>query len=132
MEEFQSCNLTHKNLGLPPIPFLAQQVLMLDPPAALVWIAGLGYLLFHRQGKRYRVLGVTYLAFLAVMMALKGKDYYLAPIYPMLFAAGGVLWELIIAAHGKLRWLTVALPAVLFALGVVAVPLNIPILPVGE
>jgi hypothetical protein len=25
------------------------------------------------------------------MMALKGKDYYLAPIYPMLYAAGGSL-----------------------------------------
>ncbi len=35
-----------------------------------------------QRGKRYRVLGVTYLAFLAIMMALHAKDYYLAPIYP--------------------------------------------------
>ena len=61
---------TGKNTVLPPLRFLLQQVLMLNPAGAIVWIAGLGFLLFHREGKRYRSLGVTYLAFLAVMMAL--------------------------------------------------------------
>jgi Dolichyl-phosphate-mannose-protein mannosyltransferase len=84
---------THKNLELPPLPFLRQQIMMLNPLAAPLWIAGLGFLLFHREGKRDRSLGVTYLLFLAIMMVLKGKDYHLAAIYPMLFAAGGVYWE---------------------------------------
>ena len=39
---------------------------------------------------RLRVLGLTYLVLLALMIALKAKNYYLAPIYPMLFAAGAV------------------------------------------
>ena len=34
--------------------------------------------------------GWTYLALLALMIAGKAKNYYLAPIYPMLFAAGAV------------------------------------------
>src|SRR6266849_10494038 len=92
---------THKNVELPPLRFLLQQIMMLLPVSVIVWIAGLGFLLFYTQGKRYRVLGVTYLVFLAIMMALHGKDYYLAPIYPMLFAAGGVFWETFIAAHVK-------------------------------
>jgi Dolichyl-phosphate-mannose-protein mannosyltransferase len=122
----------HKNIELPPIPFVRQQVMMLSPGSALVWIAGLGFLLFHRDGKRYRFLGVTYLLFLAIMMTLKAKDYYLAPIYPMLFAAGGVLWEKIAKEHGRLRWAKAVVPAIVIVLGVVALPLTVPILPVDK
>ena len=67
---------------------------------------------------------MKYLAVLAVMMALKGKDYYLAPAYPMLFAAGGVFWEKLT----ERRWLRVPLPAVLALTGVVAAPMALPVL----
>jgi hypothetical protein len=129
LEDLRNVKAYHKNVELPPLPFLRQQIMMLLPVSALVWLAGLGFLLFHRDGKRYRALGVTYLVFLAVMLALKGKDYYLAPIYPMLFAAGGVLWEKWAESRRALRWLRVALPALVVALGVVAAPLVLPILP---
>jgi len=118
----------HKNVELPPLPFLKQQIMTLLPINALIWIAGLGFLLFHRDGKRYRVLGVTYLVSLAIMMALHGKDYYLAPIYPMLFAAGGVFWQKFIELHSRLRWVNVALPVVLLVLGAIAFPLVLPVL----
>jgi hypothetical protein len=119
----------HKNVELPPLPFLKEQIMMLGPLTGLIWIAGLGFLLFHGEGKRYRVLGVAYLAFLAIMMALHGKNYYLAPIYPMLFAAGGVFWQKFFAAHSRLRWVKVVLPRVLVVAGIVAFPLVLPILP---
>ncbi|MGB6387677.1 MAG: glycosyltransferase family 39 protein [Terriglobales bacterium] len=118
----------HKNVELPPLSFLKQQIMMLLPLSVIVWIAGLGLLLFHDEGKRYRVLGITYLVFLAIMMALHGKDYYLAPIYPMLFAAGGAFWEKFIAAHSRLRWMKVALLLVTI-LGVIVIPIILPILP---
>jgi hypothetical protein len=123
---------TGKNTVLPPLRFLLQQIMMLNPASALVWIAGLGFLLFHRDGKRYRILGVTYLAFLAVMMALHAKDYYLAPIYPMLFAAGGVYWEGLNRGREGRRWVRVAIPALVVALGAIAAPLVIPILPIAK
>ncbi len=123
---------THKNIELPPLPFLRQQIMMLLPINAVVWIPGLAFLLFSSKVRNYRWLGITYLVFLAIMMKLHGKDYYLAPIYPMLFAAGGVFWEMTIAAHPKTRWLKIALPAVVVALGVVAIPLNVPILSVDK
>ncbi|HVP53178.1 MAG TPA: glycosyltransferase family 39 protein [Terriglobales bacterium] len=122
----------HKNVELPPIPFIRQQVMMLSPGSAPVWIAGLGFLLFHREGKRYRFLGVTYLVFLAIMMALKAKDYYLAAVYPMLFAAGGVFWEKLAEARTGVRWLRVAVSAAVIILGLVALPLTVPILPVDK
>jgi hypothetical protein len=120
----------HKNIELPPIPFVRQQMMMLSPGSGLVWIAGLGFLLLHRDGQRYGFLGMTYLLFLAIMMVLKAKDYYLAPIYPMLFAAGGVLWEKIANEHRRLGWVKVVLPAAVIILGVMALPLTVPILPV--
>jgi len=129
LEDLRNVKATHKNVELPPLSFLLQQIMMLAPASALVWIAGLGYLLFHREGRLYRFLGVTYLLFLAVMMVLKGKDYYLAPIYPMLYAAGGVFWGRLAEARPRLRWLRVAMPVLVFGLGLPAVPIVLPILP---
>lgn len=106
--------------------------MMLSRVSALVWVAGLGCLLFRPEDKRYRSLDVTYLVFLAVMMALEGKDYYLAPNYPMLFAAGGVFWEMLTEGRAALRWVRVALPAVVFAVGAIAAPITVPILPVEK
>jgi hypothetical protein len=132
LEALSNVRKTHKNIELPPLPFLRQQIMMLLPVSAVVWIPGLAFLLFSSKVRDYRFLGVTYLVFLAIMMRLHGKDYYLAPIYPMLFAAGGVFWEMTIAAYSRMRWLKVALPAAVFALGVIAIPLDVPILPVEK
>ncbi|HXC88017.1 MAG TPA: glycosyltransferase family 39 protein [Candidatus Cybelea sp.] len=132
LEALSNVRKTHKNIELPPLPFLRQQIIMLLPISALVWIPGLAFLLLNAKAKKYRCLGITYLVFLAVMMILKGKDYYLAPIYPMLFAAGGVFWEAQIGARPRMLWIKVALPAAVFALGVIAIPLDVPVLPVDK
>ncbi len=132
LEALRNVRTTHKNIELSPLPFLRQQIMMLLPVSALVWIPGLTSLLLSIKAKQYRCLGITYLVFLAVMMILKGKDYYLAPIYPMLFAAGGVFWEAILGARPRMRWIKVALPAAVFALGVIAIPLDVPVLPVEK
>jgi 4-amino-4-deoxy-L-arabinose transferase-like glycosyltransferase len=129
LEDLRNVKATHKNIELPPLAFIKQQIMMLNPITDLLWIPGLGFFLFHREGRRFRFLGLTYLAFLAVMMALKGKDYYLAPIYPMLFAAGGVFWEKLTEARPRLRWVRFALPAIVIAVCLVSVPLVLPILP---
>ena len=129
LEDLRNVKATHKNIELPPGSFLLQQVMMLNPATAPVWIAGLGFLLFHREGKRYRFLGISYLAFLVVMMVLHGKDYYVAPIYPMLFAAGGVFWETLAQERPRLRWArTVVLVTVLIG-GCLSAPVVLPILP---
>jgi len=123
---------THKNIELPPLPFLKQQIMRFNPLSGIVWIAGLAFLLFHHDGKRYRVLGATYLLFLAIMMALKAKDYYLSPIYPMLFAAGGVFWEAITREKRRLLWVRYALPLAIFSLGIALLPFTLPILPIDQ
>src|ERR1700722_2782128 len=39
----------HKNVELAPLPFLKQQIMMLLPLNVIVWMAGLGYILFHSE-----------------------------------------------------------------------------------
>ena len=123
LEDLASVRRMHKNVELPPLPFLGEQVLMMSPVNLLIWAPGLWFLL---RG-RHRFLGFTYLVLLAVMMALHAKDYYLAPIYPMLFAAGGVFWEAITQA--RWRWVRVALPATVVVLALPMLPVALPVLP---
>lgn len=129
LEALRNVRKTHKNIELPPLPFLKQQVMMLLPVSAAVWIPGLGALFVSARLRSYRFLGFTYIVFLAVMMKLHGKDYYLAPIYPMLFAAGAVWWEALCDVLPRVRLVKYALPGVVIALGGLAIPLNLPVLP---
>ena len=61
-----------------------------NPFALPFWIAGLYFVFFAAQGKRFRVLGWTYLVAMALFAATQGRFYYIAPAYPMLVAAGAV------------------------------------------
>jgi hypothetical protein len=79
-----------KNIKLSPLAFLREQVNMLLIVAAPLWIGGLAWLAFARNARPWRFVVFTYLLFLAMMMAMHAKDYYVAPIYPVFFAAGAV------------------------------------------
>ena len=112
-----------------PWEFVWQQALLTHPLAAPIWLAGLWYLFFDRAGKKYAALGFTYLIVLAELIALHGKIYYLAPAYPMLFAAGAVWMETrVLPNTGK--WLKLATVPPLVLGGLIAAPLAMPILPV--
>ena len=77
-----------KNIKLPPFPFLFEQARILLISAAPLWIGGVVWLGLARAARPWRFVALTYLVFLAMMMAMHAKDYYVAPIYPVLFAAG--------------------------------------------
>lgn len=62
-----------------------------------LWIAGLFFCLRSRQIRNLRALGWTFLVTLVLFVIAKGRGYYLAPAYPMLYAAGAVCGE---------RWLS--------------------------
>jgi hypothetical protein len=121
---------TGKNVVLSPLEFIWQQIFILHPLTFPVWLAGLWYFLFDTTGKRYRLLGIAYLVVLVLMIALKGKNYYMLPVYPMLFASGAVWCEETIREKRYLGWLRVAYPLLLVLTGAVFAPLAVPILPV--
>ena len=93
LELLQNVQKSGKNVAVSPPAFVFQQMMMLLPTTIPVWLAGVWYFIFDKNGGRFRFLGIAYLALLALMIYLKAKDYYLAPIYPVLFAAGAVWWE---------------------------------------
>ncbi len=92
LEGLRNVQSMGKNIILDPPEFLGQQILLLHPFLLPVWVAGLISLLAGNL-RRMRVLGYSYLLLLILMIILKAKNYYLAPIYPMLFAAGSVAIE---------------------------------------
>ena len=118
-----------KNVVLGPLAFVGEQILILHPVLFPLWGAGLVYL-FVAQGGRWRALGWTFVVCALLMLALRAKSYYLAPMYPMLFAAGAVAMEIALAQWAltrQRRW-----PQAVVAGGVVvaAVPMAFVALPI--
>lgn len=112
---------------------LAQLWKSANPVTVPLWSVGLWHILATTAGKRYRLLGWMYLIPLVTLLAAKGRDYYLAPAYPMLLAAGAVWYEQWVnslsarsasAVRQNTSWtLTVA--------GLIAASLTLPIAPIN-
>jgi hypothetical protein len=129
LEALANVRRTGKNIVPGAAEFVAQQVLMVHPVLLPVWLAGLAWLFAGGRG-RCRLLGWTFVVFFALLVALKGKNYYLAPIYPMLLAAGGVAVERGLARsplRGR-RWPQAAILAVVVVAGALTAPMAAPIL----
>jgi uncharacterized membrane protein len=109
-----------------PLAFMGNQIFIMSPLNFPLWLAGLLFLFFGRDGKRFRMLGWAFLMVLAATMLLHGKDYYSAPAYPMLLAAGAVAIERAATAR---RWLKPAAVLALVAGTAPLLPMMIPILP---
>jgi hypothetical protein len=120
-----------RDVVLSPWQYFAQQVVLIGPLAAFLWIAGLIALLVAPRFKLYRSLGWAYLAGFTVFVVLKGKNYYLAPIYPLLLAAGAVVIDDAID-HIQQFWLKPAIALVLVLAGAIFAPLAMPILSVAQ
>lgn len=114
-----------------PLEFLLEQIVTMQPPALPLWLAGLAFYLFAREG-RYRALGWVYIVLFALFVAMNSRFYFLAPAYPALFAAGGVAAERFFANRGRWRRALTAYAAVLAISGAVVAPVTVlPALPVG-
>jgi Dolichyl-phosphate-mannose-protein mannosyltransferase len=120
-----------RDVALSPFEFFAQQVLLIHPLNAPIWIVGLLALLFARRFKQYRFLGWCYVATFTAFVVLKGKNYYLAPIYPMLLAAGSAVIANAIQST-RLLWLKPLLIVLLLAGGAWFAPLVVPVLSVDQ
>jgi hypothetical protein len=82
-----------KNVVLSPWQYLYSNIEALGGLTVLVWVPGLVWCLFLKGGRRFRAVGWMWIFSYILFIALKGKDYYLTPTYPMLFAAGAVAIE---------------------------------------
>ena len=124
LEDLENVQREGKNVVLGPLAFVGQQIVSMHPVLFLVWLPGLVWLLRER---RWRVLGLTFVVFFATMEIAHAKNYYLFPIYPMLFAAGAVA-----IAHwlaNRARWARAVVVAVIVLTTVPLLPMFLWALP---
>ncbi len=112
-----------KNERIAPALFLLEQLPLMNPLCAPLWIAGLVVL---SRSRRYAGIAIAYGLLLAVELGLHGKVYYIAPIYPALIAVGAVVIERALRGRHALR---VGLTGALAVAGAALMPLATPALP---
>lgn len=100
-------------------------------PLALL---GLWFYFFHREGKRYRLMGWLFVVSFVIFAVVRSRSYYTAPLYPVLIAGGSVLLGMLLAglrpvwsrlAYGT-QW------AAIVGNGVVVALLVLPVAPIGS
>ncbi|MFC4909854.1 glycosyltransferase family 39 protein [Actinomadura gamaensis] len=107
--------------------FVPFQVLLTGVLPSWLWIYGLWRLARPGPLRRFRFLAWAYLLLAVFFLATGGKPYYLAGLWPALWAAGAVHVERLGAPRGW-GWSLTA-PAVA-AVGLVTVALTLPVYPV--
>ena len=107
------------------VGFIPSQVVVVGPVLVVFWVAGLRHLW---KAPAWRPLAVAYLVLLGIFTVSGGKPYYLAGMYYVLFAAGGVWAERRLDARtpprGVRGWV-----ALMVAGAVLSLPLTLPVLP---
>ncbi|WP_158675714.1 ArnT family glycosyltransferase [Nocardia stercoris] len=100
--------------GVPGLP--VQWLLLAGPAGALFGVAGLWGLLRAERLRPFRFLAVTVVLQAAFVVVTGTRPYYLAGLFPVLFAAGAVRMS-------HTRWSRISVPAVLVCATAVALGL---------
>ncbi len=90
LELIHNVRMSGRDIARSPLAFIADQMMIMNPFLAPLWVGGLIWIFASSKGKHYRVLGWCFLVVLITLMAMKAKNYYVTPVYPMLFAAGAI------------------------------------------
>jgi Dolichyl-phosphate-mannose-protein mannosyltransferase len=118
IEDLANVRREGKNVVLGPLAFVKEQIIDMHPILLPVWVAGLIWLLRDRC---WRVLGLTFVVFFLLMEVAHAKNYYVFPIYPMVFAAGAVAIELWMRNRGA--WARVVVIAVILVAAAPFIPM---------
>lgn len=76
-----------------PVSFLYTQLALVTFLNLPIVVTGLYFYLRSDEGEQLRTIGLSFVILLVFMMVLDMKTYYLAPVYPMLYAGGAILIE---------------------------------------
>jgi hypothetical protein len=120
--EFMHYATKYRNFTGTPLRFEIQQIIGMNLAFAPLWIAGVVAPFVDARLRDARFLAIAFIAALVIIFAAHGKDYYLAPAYPTMFAAGAVV------CAGVNRWVRRVWIAAAMALAIIAAPIALPIL----
>jgi 4-amino-4-deoxy-L-arabinose transferase-like glycosyltransferase len=112
----------HTNFTGTPVRFEIGQALAMNAVLAPLWITGLVAPFATPRLKEARPLAIAYVVAAALIIVLRGKDYYLFPAYPTLFAIGAV------AAGVLTNWLLTPWMLLAAANSAILLPIVLPIL----
>jgi len=118
-----------RNVSFGFFGFFGQEILTMLPLTFPIWLGGLWFFFFSKQGKPFRALGWAWIFTAGVIFTMNPRVYYLYPAFPMLLAAGGVMWELWLAGP-RVQWLKITYPILMVVSGAIFAPLATPVLPV--
>jgi hypothetical protein len=115
--------------------FLVEQLLLCVNVATVpLTLLGLWFYLVRDEGRRYRLLGWAFVITFVLFYFARARFYYTAPLYPMLIAAGSVLfgnwlkqlrpgWSRLMQG---LQWIALVLGGLAFIM------LVVPVAPIGS
>jgi hypothetical protein len=129
LELMHNIRMENRDVVRGPIAFILDQPGNMNPILFPLWLGGLIWLFVAPGARRYRVLGWTFVVTLGLFIVLKGKNYYVAPVYPMLFAAGATGFERLTSCRSRVAWMRYAYVALMVISGALLVPLVCPLLP---
>src|ERR1700722_9660653 len=138
LELMRNIRASGRDVALPPLKYLGQQALMMGPQTLVFWLSGVGFYFFSRRAAAYRMFGWAFVLIIAFFMLMHGKDYYSAPAYPMVLAAGGAMREFFFesprfATRPKLvARLQGAIFAVVIAVSMLVALLVLPVMPIEK
>ena len=122
--EFMHNAQQKKMVAYGPLAFFVEVLGSMHPLTFPVWAGGLGWLLVAKRARAHRFLGIAFVALFVVVLAGRGKPYYIAPAFPIVFAAGGAALEQLV----KRRIARAAIVALLSAGGAALAPMALPLL----
>lgn len=128
--EFMHNASQNKNVSLSAFDFFMGQLLEMNFLNAPVWLSGIVFFFFYRDG-RYRSLAWMYPVVFIMMIAGNAKVYYLSAIYPLFLAGGSVFIERWFQ-NLRWRWLKPVYVSLLIVLALIALPFALPMLPVEQ
>lgn len=112
----------HRNFTGPPLRFEIHQILAMNFVLAPLWIAGIIAPFVSARMRDARFLAIAFMVVTVTIIASQGKDYYMAPAYPTMFAIGAVVCAQIP------RWFRMAWFALAIAMTAILLPVVLPIL----
>lgn len=128
--EFMRNATSLKYSSVTRMDFVLGQFLISGPVTVPVWLSGIYFLFFNKNGKTFKLIGFIFLTtFLILFINGHSKSEYLSVTLPVLFAAGGIMVENLASLPGA-KWVRIAAPICLFLGGIFTVPYALPILPV--
>jgi hypothetical protein len=142
LELIHNIRMTNRDVVRGPVAFILDQATIMNPILFPLWAGGVIWFFIGktkareglnadktpRGGNAYRLLGWTFLVVLTTFIAMKAKNYYVVPIYPMLFAAGAIGLERITQGRRAGIWIRSIYVGLVILVGALLMPFSVPML----